>query len=525
MKLLIVDDEKLTREGLSNSIIWKGLGINHIYEADDGLNGLYLVKKHKPDIILTDIRMPRVNGIELAEKVREILDNCSIIFMSGYSDKQYLKAAIKLNAINYIEKPINHNEVKEAIIKAIKNVNQNKLTQQTEDNRKKEEVAKLVHNLNYTNSESNYIDYQEQLSNLGFSIKSNTSCNTIIVKIIDSQDLLSNLNLRYIEEYISDYLRNSFEYKVSHIHAIKKNEFIVFHLFYDLKTSFKYILNVFHKLSAELLNICKFYVCIGERVVGIDHIHESYNTAVILLQNAFFQDINSVLVYKDIDDRKDSALMIPDDLDKTFELLLKTKDDEATRLFLDNIYKILKYSNNILVSTAKELYYKLLLKIEEAEESFHIPLQELPYEGHSLLKSVMACETIDELHSLIMSSTLYFFKQVKNTSGENINIVYIKEYVNKNYMDNNLSIKSISDFIQLSPSYACTIFKNETNQTLNQYITECRIDKSKRLLLDPRNRINDISYKVGYSDSNYFSKSFKKLVGHSPTEFREKNTK
>ena len=244
-----------------------------------------------------------------------------------------------------------------------------------------------------------------------------------------------------------------------------------------------------------------------------------------MLQNAFFQDINSVLVYKDIDDRKDSALMIPDDLDKTFELLLKTKDDEATRLFLDNIYKILKYSNNILVSTAKELYYKLLLKIEEAEESFHIPLQELPYEGHSLLKSVMAFETIDELHSLIMSSTLYFFKQVKNTSGENINIVYIKEYVNKNYMDNNLSIKSISDFIQLSPSYACTIFKNETNQTLNQYITECRIDKSKRLLLDPRNRINDISYKVGYSDSNYFSKSFKKLVGLSPTEFREKNTK
>ena len=94
MKLLIVDDEELTRTGLISSIDWDSLGITEILQADDGVNGLEMARLHKPEIILCDVRMPRMTGIAMLERLEKILPDCVPIFMSGYSDKEYLKAAI-----------------------------------------------------------------------------------------------------------------------------------------------------------------------------------------------------------------------------------------------------------------------------------------------------------------------------------------------------------------------------------------------------------------------------------------------
>lgn len=119
MKLLIADDELLTREGLASSIDWESMGIHQIFQADDGIRALHIAKLQEPDIILSDIRMPRMNGIEMVEKLAEILPDTSIIFMSGYSDKEYLKAAIKLKAIDYVEKPLNPEEVRATVLEAV----------------------------------------------------------------------------------------------------------------------------------------------------------------------------------------------------------------------------------------------------------------------------------------------------------------------------------------------------------------------------------------------------------------------
>ena len=102
MKLLIVDDEKLTRDGLMNSIDWEQLGVDAVAQADDGLHGFELAGGFQPDIVLSDVRMPRMSGIEMAEKLQMHNPDISIIFMSGYSDKEYLKAAIKLKAVSYV---------------------------------------------------------------------------------------------------------------------------------------------------------------------------------------------------------------------------------------------------------------------------------------------------------------------------------------------------------------------------------------------------------------------------------------
>ena len=104
MKLLIVDDEELTRTGVISSIDWQSIGIQEVLQADDGINGIEMARVHRPDIVLCDVRMPRLDGIAMLEQLEEILPDIVPVFMSGYSDKEYLKAAIKLKAVNYIEK-------------------------------------------------------------------------------------------------------------------------------------------------------------------------------------------------------------------------------------------------------------------------------------------------------------------------------------------------------------------------------------------------------------------------------------
>ena len=116
MKLLIVDDEELTRTGVISSIDWQSIGIQEVLQADDGINGIEMARVHRPDIVLCDVRMPRLDGIAMLEQLEEILPDIVPVFMSGYSDKEYLKAAIKLKAVNYIEKPLNPVEIRDAIM-------------------------------------------------------------------------------------------------------------------------------------------------------------------------------------------------------------------------------------------------------------------------------------------------------------------------------------------------------------------------------------------------------------------------
>ena len=120
MNLLIVDDERLTREGLLETIDFAGLGIDHIETAEDGLAGLKLSQSFAPDIVLTDVRMPKMDGISMMQGVQERYPDSAVIFMSGFSDKEYLKAAIKLHAVSYVEKPIDTDELYEALKDALR---------------------------------------------------------------------------------------------------------------------------------------------------------------------------------------------------------------------------------------------------------------------------------------------------------------------------------------------------------------------------------------------------------------------
>ena len=137
--LLIVDDEKITRDSLKAYIPWNELGIGTVETAKSGQTALELIPRIIPDIVLTDVRMPKMDGIELATRLKDLLPECKIIFLSGYSDKEYLKSAIHLKAINYIEKPVDLDEITRVLKDTVA------LCQ--EETEKKAEIKKLKSNL------------------------------------------------------------------------------------------------------------------------------------------------------------------------------------------------------------------------------------------------------------------------------------------------------------------------------------------------------------------------------------------
>ncbi len=171
----------------------------------------------------------------------------------------------------------------------------------------------------------------------------------------------------------------------------------------------------------------------------------------------------------------------------------------------------------MLSDQAQDIYYKLFTVLQDMRKKMKVADEPSDAKGPATLISYLEqFHSYGELHQALISKVDYYFSQLDNQVEENSTVFLIKEYISKNFQHESLSVKDISEYVYLSASYVCTLFKSETGKTLNQYITEYRMEKAKLLLQDPRYKIADISSKVGYSDGNYFGKSFKKAVGLSP---------
>ena len=144
MNLLIVEDERMTREGLLKSLDWLQVGVSKVFSAENGEAGLYMAKRILPDIVLTDIRMPRMDGITMASRIREILPECRIIFLSAYSEIDYYKAAIDLKAIRYLDKPIEAESLQIVVEEAVAECTQLRRIKSTHDFQHKQERLKFA---------------------------------------------------------------------------------------------------------------------------------------------------------------------------------------------------------------------------------------------------------------------------------------------------------------------------------------------------------------------------------------------
>jgi two-component system, response regulator YesN len=506
IKILIADDETFTREGIISEIPWSNLGNIEIEQAYDGINALEVAEKFNPDILLTDVRMPRMNGIELSFKLRELYPTCEIIFLSGYSDKEYLKSAIKLKAVSYVEKPIDLEELQTAIENAI--ALKLKETENTR-NVKNDMALKLINKNADINNLGNYIGVL-------FNKLNETNFITIFIKILNNDKGIKDDILLELEKLINKAGFNC-------ISCYKEDTLILIHLYFHNDIGYLHmdnnLENLYWSMSEYLKQFTTFFICQGKKVLGATNISDSYNTALEALNKTFFYDYNSIIHYDKI---TTPVYKFDENIIESFSAILSNEDKQSCILLINRVTCEIKESASTSINYIKDIYYKLLLQLLKFSSDRNLNIGQKDLNNNSPFEYLSNLYTLIEIKTYMIEKIETIFNAVEE-KNMNINpISSILKYIHENFSDVNLSLQSISNKTYLTTAYMCSIFKDQTGKTINTYITEYRISKAKKFLEDRNMKIIDVTAKVGYSDGNYFSKIFKKETGLTPSEYKKK---
>ena len=272
MKLLIVDDEKLTREGIRDSLGLESLGISQVLLEDDGIHGLKTALEERPDIVLTDVRMPRMNGVQMAERILKELPGTSIIFMSAYSDKEYLKAAIKLKALGYVEKPLDMEELASAVKEAVDSSRNEKISQAAARLQEKEQLGHLSLLLSQPGEES-LMKAGQLAADLGLPITHSTCFCCIIIDCVTPLSALPEDQMDGIRDYFMEYLTSM---DISQAYVLRGDHRIIVFLHSPERPADKTLYDCAGLLAQKLIKVCPFFISLGPVVSGMDRAHISY---------------------------------------------------------------------------------------------------------------------------------------------------------------------------------------------------------------------------------------------------------
>ena len=517
MKILIVDDETLVRNGLKNTIRWENLGIATVLLAEDGNQALHIAQQELPEIILTDVRMQRMDGIELATRLRKMLPNSHLIFMSGYSDKEYLKAAIMLKAVSYVEKPIDREEIENAVAEAVRlqlEHNSNLAAQTVRSRMEKAQLAVAMTQVTEQNEDS----IRRAWSALSLPASGKLWFSTILVHLTNVSDCSEIPGLTDFMSRLQDVAQKK---KISFLYSSRTESRLLLHLYRSTELTREHVAWFTLQLQKFLINRFQFFIAAGMPVRGLSQVGLSYKSAVETLDSSFYDDLNSTLLWTE--HRIPPA---PIDLGSSvtaFRNAITSGEYKEAANVEQQFYENMLQQRQAPTDLVKNAYYQFISIMELVASRSCIAFSAAQQEERSPWQVVSCTKTLSELHGYFVTLIdEYTAQATKEEKEENELVFLMKDYIRKNYHRDMLSVREIAEAACLSTAYACTLFKNETGTTINQFISNYRIERAKQLLADPRYKITDIASQLGYSDSNYFGKSFKRLVGLSPSEYREK---
>lgn len=527
IKLLIVDDESTTRKGLVKHIPWSELGIHLVEEAKDGVEALEIAGKIHPDIVLSDIRMPGINGIELAKELREQFPNCKIIFLSGYSDKEYLKAAIKLSAVNYVEKPINLLEVKDAVEKAVElciNDEKRILTEKNINTVISENLPfmkqKIVTNL--IGAEADYEESLRELNLMNIHFDYDSSFNIMIIKLFGEKEQTNEeiqLNhyklLGIVDEALSD---------ETHISAYTDNSQIVVILSSNTTEYRNRLTKVFEAIKKEIkeqnIRDINLFCSVSRKVYGIDKLSEAYRTAAVNLKKLFFYGYNNIIFYES---NIEETYFIDESIHTKFTQCLSEQNELQAITLIEELGRDIKKHNTTPVNYVKNIFFKLAFQMFMEAEKRGVYFSEAgENEENYLWDLISSFQTLQEIMTYITNKIASVFKRIEELESSCRTVFQVKKHIQKSFGDESLSTKTLADQVYLTPAYLSALFKKETGKTISEYIIEIRIEKSKDYLKDSKLKLFEVAKNVGYNDANYYAKAFKKLIGVTPSEYREK---
>jgi len=492
--VLLADDELPILETLKTSIPWQQFGIDTLLTATDGIQALESMKKQRVDLLITDIRMPNMDGLELLQEVRDRYPSTHCILLTAYSDFEYARKAIKLGVDNYLLKPFKQEEMEETIEKALDNIYTSRATSK--------DLFRDNILLRWVTGRISSEELSERSSFLDINIYLPAYC-VVCIRNKQKQSLIYAYCASCVEKLSSDYEVYQFwDDRGNYVFIIGGNR---------IETA--QLTDCFVSLAKEQNVSSRIALAIGPVVTVSDDIAESYQTACNLIDTADLTAGSLEVLTTERFTNLQSDLLTKE-LDSLFRQTDEESRKEGCRKLAESILNRLKKQDfNMAFSQLKHSLY-LLFKQEFPNRP------EIPEQLSSRMTLFSAVSSHEKFHTAVeelleYSYVLfrYYFEQLSPI------IQYAINYIHRNYADG-LSIKEFCAKNKMSAAYLGYLFKKETGMFFNNYLNQYRICCSIHLLVNSNLNINDIAQKVGFCSTSYYISTFRKQTGLSPNKYR-----
>lgn len=538
-RLLVVEDEEMIRNKIIYNTNWKEHGFVEVLQASNGMEALDIVKKNNIDIVITDIQMPEMNGIELIREIKSLNRGIKCIIITAYAEFEYAKESVKLNVNDYILKPFKSKDLLDIVKKLSEEINRERnervevenLRRQLRENKKalREKLFNDLLSNSYIGEIESDLNYLElsKLRNREYFIAVININNfmELIIEEDEEQKYIVNLSfynlvtkfLTYLEKDSSDTSEDKLVYSVIN-YKIDQLVIVVYEDIDKFTSAFEDLI----KLGRMELGFC-ITIGIGNKYKNLTDVHISYREAcsAALLDRVYGREI--VYIFNDLNFGNkvySKQLHILGDT-KLYDDLKIGAFPEIKNDIVDIITQI--KSSKLELDAINTIIYNVVLLSCKTINELGYDIFEIMGEDFNLHFDVKEINNLVQLEEWLLS---FFYKvneyinQKRSNRNEKL-LSKVKDYVDGNYSEN-ITLTSISKDFGISSGYLSVLFNDYIGQNFIDYLTNLRIQSAKNLLKRTDLKIYEIADRVGYRDAYYFSTAFKKIVGINPTDYREK---
>lgn len=524
MKLLLVDDEFYFREYLKNCIDWKSLECQIVGEASDGEDALNLAREKHPDIILLDINMPCVDGIEFSRIISKEQPNSRIIIVSGHSEFQYAQKAMKYGVKSYLLKPLDEEELCQTIRELKADIQRQKsYREQLIKLEKKHQplveekwLNSLIHGILPAKEDTLLLREKNDFLMLALEIDhvSRKQWRS------EEQELwyyaVKNVTEELIPGSVATYFGRDKEGRI--LCLVEREE--------SLEPLLEHMKICVTKITTFAAKHFPFILTAGLGTVGkgLSGIEKSYQQAVFSLKNTYINQENRVLDYEKARIAVSQNTFLNFTQRSQILIYLRQGDQKAVEALLQEIFRnarLNRISYDMLQCHCTEFIFICLEYLEEKDYSFERVFPNCS----SPLSILEAIHNIEEAENEILHfySQVFHFMQLNQNTRAFRQTEDIKAYIMEHFHEQDFKISDIAERFSLNYHYLCHSFKQQTGITLNQYINRIRIERAKEMMDRGYCNLTLLAEKVGYSDLGYFGKCFKKQTGIAPSRYLSKN--
>lgn len=522
MKVLIVDDEKHVREGIRLLGAWEENGIKEIFEAGNGEEAVQLIQKHRPEIIFSDMKMPKMDGTQLLEWIKENQPASKTIVVTGYDDYYYMRKAIHSGSSDYLLKPVDPEILNTTLRTVVSD------WKKEEEARKSKESSSLFLNemkpvyrdRKLTKLLNRDVIQEDLYEELGFNLSRKYQIALMWVngKTFEAfqgdRDLTYFTLLNVINEIVIEK-----ECGIGFRYLTNKGQIVI--IFWD---KFELIEDMLVRIYRTLMNVMGIScpVAVGKSVNGRSEFLESYQHArqILMDRNILSESEDKVYVKEIKPDHDIKSLM---NYSSSIELAVQAGEIEAFEDLISGISSDFSKNNYLTIRQLFHFENEYIVISNHWYKHFNVPFKVSNDFEHRIETFFNQNGTfqLEEYKNKIKREIAVFLKKVKrSTSQKNTNIIYeIEKYLQANF-DRDVKLQEISDHFYISREYISRKFKQEFNVNISEYIVTIRMSKAKSLLKNSQLKIYEIANMIGYQDDKYFRKVFKKVVGITPNEFR-----